>query len=70
MHASRRGTLCGMDAAEELTWTYLQRVLRRDACKRPQQTEAFLRKPADFVCEVGLCAAPHPVSGHAASTSM
>ncbi|WP_153043103.1 hypothetical protein [Xanthomonas nasturtii] len=26
--AYRRGTLSGMDAAPELTWTYLQRVLR------------------------------------------
>ncbi|PPT24142.1 hypothetical protein XarjCFBP7652_04005 [Xanthomonas arboricola] len=24
--AHRRGTLCGMDAAEEPTWTYLRRV--------------------------------------------
>jgi hypothetical protein len=30
-----------MDAAEELTGTYLQRVPRRYACKRPQQTEAL-----------------------------
>ncbi|MBB5676090.1 hypothetical protein FHR64_003183 [Xanthomonas arboricola] len=37
----RRGTLSGMDAAPEPTWTYLRRVPHRYACKRPQQTEAF-----------------------------
>ncbi|RJS05992.1 hypothetical protein XnspCFBP7698_07550 [Xanthomonas sp. CFBP 7698] len=39
--AHRRGTLGGMDAATEPTWTYLRRVPRRYTCKRPQQTEAF-----------------------------
>ncbi|APO97211.1 hypothetical protein BI313_05120 [Xanthomonas vesicatoria] len=33
--AHRRGTLGGMDAATELTWTYLQRVLRWWAGKGP-----------------------------------
>ncbi|PPU58655.1 hypothetical protein XcodCFBP4690_20035 [Xanthomonas codiaei] len=33
--ARRRGTLGGMDAATELTWTYLQRVLRWWAGKGP-----------------------------------
>ncbi|NMI51043.1 hypothetical protein E1J25_04695 [Xanthomonas hortorum pv. taraxaci] len=33
--AHRRGTLCGMDAAEELTRTYLQRVPRWWAGKGP-----------------------------------
>ncbi|PPU99534.1 hypothetical protein XpopCFBP1817_02615 [Xanthomonas populi] len=35
LSAHRRGTFCGMDAAEELTWTYLQRVPRRWADKGP-----------------------------------
>ncbi|NHF64356.1 hypothetical protein FFY45_00800 [Xanthomonas hortorum] len=38
--AYRRGTLCGMDAAEEPTRTYLRRVLRwwagKDPAARPQ----------------------------------
>ncbi|QDS15313.1 hypothetical protein FPL04_06440 [Xanthomonas arboricola] len=38
--ACRRGTLRGMDAAPEATGTYLRRVLRRYACKRPRQTAA------------------------------
>ncbi|APO97141.1 hypothetical protein BJD12_21480 [Xanthomonas vesicatoria ATCC 35937] len=33
--AHRRRTLGGMDAAKELTWTYLQRVLRWWAGKGP-----------------------------------
>ncbi|PPU65943.1 hypothetical protein XcodCFBP4690_02610 [Xanthomonas codiaei] len=33
--AHRRGTFGGMDAAKELTWTYLQRVLRWWAGKGP-----------------------------------
>ncbi|MFS8470097.1 hypothetical protein EIQ09_07090 [Xanthomonas campestris pv. campestris] len=33
--AHRRRTLGGMDAATELTWTYLQRVLRWWAGKGP-----------------------------------
>ncbi|NHF66299.1 hypothetical protein FFY45_11235 [Xanthomonas hortorum] len=33
--AHRRGTLCGMDAAEEPTWTYLRRVPRWWAGKGP-----------------------------------
>ncbi|MXV46267.1 hypothetical protein DYQ94_04905 [Xanthomonas sp. LMG 8993] len=41
MHACRRGTLSGMDAAPEPTGTYLRRVPRRYACKRPRQTAAF-----------------------------
>ncbi|PPT53840.1 hypothetical protein XarbCFBP8138_19035 [Xanthomonas arboricola] len=41
MRGCRRGTLSGMDAAPEPTWTYLRRVPHRHACKRPQQTEAF-----------------------------
>ncbi|MGY4880419.1 hypothetical protein EI541_04275 [Xanthomonas citri pv. eucalyptorum] len=38
--AHRRGTLGGMDAATELTWTYLQHVLRwwagKGAAAKPQ----------------------------------
>ncbi|QWN24678.1 hypothetical protein DGM85_10505 [Xanthomonas phaseoli pv. phaseoli] len=37
MPAHRRGTLGGMHAARELTWTYLQRVLRWWAGKALQQ---------------------------------
>ncbi|PPT37392.1 hypothetical protein XabCFBP2524_08660 [Xanthomonas axonopodis pv. begoniae] len=33
--AHRRGTLDGLHAARELTWTYLQRVLRWCAGKSP-----------------------------------
>ncbi|PNV28987.1 hypothetical protein xavtCFBP7764_12215 [Xanthomonas citri] len=36
--AHRRGTLGGMDAATELTWTYLQRVPRWWADKGPAAT--------------------------------
>ena len=41
LRGCRRGTLSGMDAAPEPTWTYLRRVPHRYACKRPQQTGAF-----------------------------
>ncbi|PPT19136.1 hypothetical protein XarbCFBP7629_16340 [Xanthomonas arboricola] len=36
LRGCRCGTLSGMDAAPEPTWTYLRRVPRRYACKRPQ----------------------------------
>ncbi|AZR22298.1 hypothetical protein FQJ88_01780 [Xanthomonas vasicola] len=36
----RRATLGGMDAATELTWTYLQRVLRWWAARALQQTHS------------------------------
>ncbi len=45
LRGCRRGTLSGRDAAPEPTWTYLRRVPRRCACKRPQQTEAFAQNP-------------------------
>ncbi|PPT27545.1 hypothetical protein XaCFBP7622_16500 [Xanthomonas arboricola] len=35
LSAHRRGTLSGMDAAPEPTWTYLRRVLRWWAGKDP-----------------------------------
>ncbi|PMR88387.1 hypothetical protein C1H21_04220 [Xanthomonas arboricola pv. juglandis] len=41
LRAYRRGTLSGMDAAPEPTGTYLRRVPRWYACKRPRQTETF-----------------------------
>ncbi|MCE4355786.1 hypothetical protein NY671_07545 [Xanthomonas hortorum pv. pelargonii] len=41
--AHRRGTLCGMDAAEELTWTYLQRVPRWWAGKGPAANPQIIR---------------------------
>ncbi|ETC89150.1 hypothetical protein XHC_1376 [Xanthomonas hortorum pv. carotae str. M081] len=36
----------------------------------PAANRSIPTKPADFVGVVGLRAVPHPVSGHAASTSM
>ncbi|PPU69595.1 hypothetical protein XpiCFBP4643_04120 [Xanthomonas pisi] len=41
--AHRRGTLSGMDAALELTWTYLQRVPRWWAGKGPAATSQIRR---------------------------
>ncbi|PPU23129.1 hypothetical protein XarCFBP6762_19865 [Xanthomonas arboricola] len=64
-----------MDAASEPTRTYLRRVLRRYAGKRPRQTEAFawnrqrsckIARSAELVGS----AAPHTVSGHAGNPSL
>ncbi|SOU02210.1 hypothetical protein LMG19146_02750 [Xanthomonas arboricola pv. fragariae] len=44
LRAWRCGTLSGMDAAPEPTWTYLRRVPHRYACKRPRQTRALAWK--------------------------
>ncbi|NMI17944.1 hypothetical protein E1J29_10150 [Xanthomonas hortorum pv. vitians] len=52
--AHRRGTLCGMDAAEEPTWTYLRRVPRRWAGKGPAATPQITRSTTD----------PSPLSNH------
>ncbi|PPU73710.1 hypothetical protein XhhCFBP4925_21995 [Xanthomonas hortorum pv. hederae] len=56
LHAHRRGTLCGMDAAEELTGTYLQRVPRWWAGKGPAARPQISR-PAAGRHEVVLLAA-------------
>ncbi len=45
LRACRCGTLSGMDAAPEPTRTYLRRVPRRYACKRPQETGALAQNP-------------------------
>ncbi|APP79856.1 hypothetical protein E1J23_09570 [Xanthomonas gardneri] len=45
--AHRRGTLCGMDAAEEPTWTYLRRVLRWWAGKGPAARPQIIRSATD-----------------------
>ncbi|RJS01850.1 hypothetical protein [Xanthomonas sp. CFBP 7698] len=46
--AHRRGTLGGMDAATELTRTYLQRVLRWWAGKGPAATAQTIRFAPDL----------------------
>ncbi|MBO9773188.1 hypothetical protein J7430_16185 [Xanthomonas axonopodis pv. begoniae] len=51
LHACRRGTLSGMDAAPAPTWTYLRRIPGRYACKCPPQTEA-LASNGGFSCEI------------------
>ncbi|PPU55018.1 hypothetical protein XdyCFBP7245_15345 [Xanthomonas dyei] len=59
MPAHRRGTLGGMDAATELTGTYLQRVLRGWAGKGPAANAKDLE-----------CAVPSPLAGHAVNPSV
>ncbi len=44
LRGCRCGTLSGMDAAPEPTWTYLRRVPHRYACKGPRQTRALAWK--------------------------
>ncbi|MBB3822013.1 hypothetical protein FHY21_002240 [Xanthomonas arboricola] len=46
--AHRRGTLGGMDAATELTWTYLQRVPRWWAGKDPAAKAQMIRSLPDL----------------------
>ncbi|PPT85566.1 hypothetical protein XarbCFBP8149_16865 [Xanthomonas arboricola] len=76
LRGCRRGTLSGMDAAPEPTRTYLRRVPRWYACKRPRQTEAFAWNRQRFLHKIARSAelvggaAPHPVSGHAGNPSL
>ncbi|SON93651.1 hypothetical protein XFF6990_120071 [Xanthomonas citri pv. fuscans] len=65
MPAHRRGTLGGMNAATELTGTYLQRVLRRWAGKGPQQT----RRPHALQAKQ-LMIAGYVLSGTSANASV
>ncbi|RFF67394.1 hypothetical protein D0A40_10785 [Xanthomonas campestris pv. raphani] len=46
--AHRRGTLCGIDAVEELTWTYLQRVPRRWTGQGPAAKPQISRSASDL----------------------
>ncbi len=67
LRACRRGTLSGMDAAPDPTWTYLRRVPRRYARKHPQHAEAFPqgRKTSNTrsVPDVGTNAGPSIPTG-------
>ncbi|QNM61439.1 hypothetical protein XHV734_2676 [Xanthomonas hortorum pv. vitians] len=61
--AHRRGTLRGMDAAQELTRTYLQRVPRWWAGKGPAAKPQISRSATDAFRTARLPSRPHRPSG-------
>ncbi|NIJ92238.1 hypothetical protein FHT12_000896 [Xanthomonas campestris] len=66
LSAHRRGTLSGMDAAPEPTWTYLRRVLRRWAGKGPAANSPHRGRGALTACGTRR----EPIPGDRVAASM